>query len=363
MSATSAGGDDRHASVLVVDDSTPDREMLVELLESDPGLRVVGAVSDATAAVAFVRDHVPDVILMARGTHTLDGFEATRMIMETRPVPIVLCGASTLVDVGATVRATEAGALACIEKPERREQADFERLAERIRQTVTLMSEVKVVRRWARARLNATAPAPTVTRGDTSPAISVVGVGASTGGPQVLQEILARLPARFPVPILIVQHIARGFLPGLVDWLNGTTPFQVTVGAECVMPQPGHVYLAPDDVNMGVMFGGRIHLSADESGGALRPSVSHLFQSLAEVCGPTAVGVLLTGMGKDGAAELRLMRDSGAITIAQDGDSAVVNGMPAEAVRLGGAMHVWPPHRIAAELASLVAGRSAGAAS
>jgi two-component system chemotaxis response regulator CheB len=362
MHAASAVGTDRHTAVLVVEDSLSAREMLVGILESEPSLHVVGAVSSGKAAVAFLRAHTPDVILMAEGRDGLDGFDTTRQIMATQPVPIVLCGGSSGSVADRSSRAADAGAVAWVEKPDRAMQADFTRLAGQIRQTVKLMSEVRVVRRWSHAR---SSPSPTYSapEGGAPLAVSVVGVGASTGGPQVLQRVLSRLPAAFPVPILVVQHIARGFLPGLVDWLNQTTPFTVKIGADCVMPQPGSVYLAPDDVNMGVVLGGRIRLHAGDPTSSLRPSVSHLFMSLANVCGPTAIGVLLTGMGKDGSAELKLMRDAGAITIAQDRESAVVNGMPGEAVRLGGATYIWPPDRIAAGLASMVATRNGGSAS
>ncbi len=156
------------------------------------------------------------------------------------------------------------------------------------------------------------------------------------------------------MPILIVQHIAHGFLPGLAEWLNQTTGFQIHIGSYGTCPLPGHVYLAPDSFHMGLSASGRILLTKEEPENGLRPAVSYLFRSLAEVCGPNALGVLLTGMGKDGAAELKLMRDKGAITIAQDRESSVVHGMPGEAIQLGGAAYVLPPEGIVATLARLV---------
>ncbi len=352
---------DRKISVLVVDDSKVAQMLLVHILESDPEIRVVGAVSDGQAALEFLEEHVPDVILMDIHMPGMDGFEATRRIMETQPVPIIVCTATTdPKEVATTFRVMEAGALACVEKPVGREHADFDQIAAHLRQTVKLMSEVKVVRRWARARL---APAPTpVARpvaSSRAPAeIKVIGFGASTGGPQVLQEILASLPKAFPVPILIVQHIAHGFLPGLAEWLNQTTGFQIHVGAHGVWPLPGHVYLAPDDFHMGISVSGRILLTKEEPENGLRPAVSYLFRSLAEVCGPGAVGVLLTGMGKDGAAELKLMKDSGAVTIAQDRESSIVHGMPREAIEIGGATHVLAADKIADGLLAVVTRRN-----
>jgi len=348
-------------TVLVVDDSNVARMLLVHILESDPQIRVIGAVSDGQAAVDFVTQHAPDVILMDIHMPQMDGFEATRRIMETHPVPIVVCTATANPrEVATTFRVMEAGALACVEKPVGREHADFEQRAADLRQTVKLMSEVKVVRRWARARL-ASALAPAAHPVDVKPAptkVTLIGIGTSTGGPQVLQAILAGLPKTFPVPILIVQHIAQGFLPGLAEWLNQTTGLQIQIGAYGVNPLPGHVYLAPDDFHMGVSRSGRILLTKEEPHNHLRPAVSYLFRSLADVCGPAAVGVLLTGMGKDGAGELKLMKDTGAVTIAQDRDSSVVHGMPGEAIRLGAATHVLPADKIAAGLVAVVARRN-----
>jgi len=159
-----------------------------------------------------------------------------------------------------------------------------------------------------------------------------------------------------------VQHIARGFLPGLVEWLNQTTGFPVHVASHGTCPLPGHAYLAPDDFHMGVNTSGHILLTREEPENGLRPAVSYLLRSLAEVCGPNALRVLLTGMEKDGAAELKLMKDRGATTIAQDRESSVVHGMPAEAIELGGATLVLPADKIADTLVTLAHRRQAAGA-
>jgi len=161
------------------------------------------------------------------------------------------------------------------------------------------------------------------------------------------------------VPVLVVQHIAEGFLGGLVDWLSQTTGLRVVVAAHGASPLPGHVYIAPDNFHMGLARGGHIFLSREPPVNGVRPSVSFLFRSLAECCGAEAVGVLLSGMGKDGAAELRLMKDAGATTIAQDAASCVVNGMPGQAVALEAATQVLPPDRIADALVAATARRHA----
>jgi len=346
---------DQKIKVLVVDDSNVARMLLVHLLESDPRIGVIGSVKDGQAAVDFVQKSKPDVVLMDIYMPVLDGFEATRRIMETQPVPIIICTATTNPkEVATTFRLMEAGAVACVEKPVAREHADFEELVANLLQTVKLMSEVKVVRRWPKSR-EASLPAP---RPDeqkyVSGEIQLVGIGASTGGPPALQTILASLPKDFSVPLLIVQHIAHGFLPGLVEWLNQTTGWQVHIGSHGICPLPGHAYLAPDDFQMGVTSTGRILLTRENPENGLRPAVSYLFRSLSEVCGPNAVGVLLTGMGKDGAVELKLMKDRGASTIAQDRETSVVHGMPGEAIELGGTMYVLPADKIADVLITLV---------
>jgi two-component system chemotaxis response regulator CheB len=349
-------------NVLAVDDSTVTRMLLVHLLESDPGIHVLGAVNDGQAALDFLQTQKPDVIVMDINMPRLDGFEATRRIMETQPVPIIICSATTNPrEVATTFRVMEAGAVACLAKPVSREHPDFDWLAADLLQTVKLMSEVKVVRRWPRSRFAPLAE-PAASSPDGKPAACatrLIGIGASTGGPPVLQTILSGLPKDFSAPVLIVQHIAHGFLPGLVEWLNQTTGWQVHLAAHGVVPLPGHAYLAPDDFHMGVSPGGRIFLSREEPIGGLRPAVAYLFRTLAEVCGAQALGVLLTGMGRDGAAELKLMKDAGAETIAQDRETSVVHGMPGEAIAMGGATHVLSAEKIAEFLITLVRRRAA----
>jgi two-component system chemotaxis response regulator CheB len=350
--------DRKKIDVLVAEDSTVVRIFLVHLLESDAQIRVVGAVADGREALDFVSQHKPDVVLMDLHMPRMDGFEATRRIMEAHPVPIVICTATARAeDVVIAFRAMEAGAIACIQKPVGLEHGDFGAMAVQMLETVKLMSEVKVVRRtarlraasWASASPGAAIPAPRP-----APPIRVIGIGASTGGPPVLQAILAGLGEDFPVPVLVVQHIAQGFLAGMAEWLGHTTGLQVHIGSHGAFPLPGHVYLAPDDFHMGVGAGGEIILTREEPENHLRPAVSYLFRTLAQAYGPTALGVLLTGMGTDGAAELKQLRAAGAITIAQDRESSVVHGMPGAAIALGGATHVLSGNQIAAVLARLV---------
>ncbi len=347
---------DGRIRVLLAEDSAVVRMFLVHLLESDPKIRVVGAVSDGQEAIDFVNQNKPDVVLMDIHMPGLDGFEATRRIMETQAVPIVICSANNNVtDIAITFRAMEAGAIACIEKPFGSEHSNFEAMAAHLLETVKLMSEVKVVRRTARAGHARPAPLAAAVPWKRAPVpIKLVGIGASTGGPPVLQTILSGLPKDFPAPVLVVQHIAHGFLAGMAEWLNQTTSLQIHIASYGTSPLPGHVYLAPDDFHMGIGAGGNIILTREAPENHLRPAVAFLFRSLAETYGPKALGVLLTGMGKDGAEELKVMKAKGSLTIAQDRESSVVHGMPGVAIALGAATHVLPADKIADALISLV---------
>lgn len=339
--------------VMIVAASAERRAFLHAQLESHPGVRVVHCAAHAKGALQFLENRKPQVVLMDDGTPELDGFELTRQIMETRPLPIVLC--ATPAEAGdAIFRSLEAGAVACVQKPlAGSPEPELSRAMAHLVQTVRLMAEVRVVKRWSHARGAGARPMPPRPPGHSTPAPRVVGIGASTGGPLVLQTLLAELPRDFSLPLLVVQHIAPGFLRGMADWLGQSTGLTVQIAATGLRPLPGHVYLAPDDFQMGVDASGRIQLTRDPPEAGLRPSVAFLFRSLARVHGPDAIGVLLTGMGKDGAAELREMRDRGATTVVQDSASSVVHGMPGEAIALGGAMHITPAHRMAAMLTAL----------
>jgi two-component system chemotaxis response regulator CheB len=341
--------------VLVVEDSPVARDFLVYILDSDPEMKVLGTVANGKQALDALKEKKPHVITMDIHMPEMDGFEATRRIMETAPTPIVIVTASADPhSVETSFRAIEAGALAVVPRPQGLGHPDYESDARELVKTVKLMSEIKVVRRWHRARTVAAAPA----RGNEANAdngeVQVVAIGASTGGPVAVQTILAQLPKNFAVPVVIVQHMAPGFTQGFVDWLNQTSHLPVHLAAHGEAMLPGHAYVAPDGFQMGVNLRRRISLGREEPEYGLRPSVSFLFRSLAEAYGGKAVGVLLTGMGKDGAVDLQLMKKRGAITFVQDGESSVVHGMPGEAIRLGAATYVFSPDKIASALQSLV---------
>jgi two-component system chemotaxis response regulator CheB len=343
-------------NVLVVEDSPVAQEFLVYILNSDPELKVIGTVNNGLQALEALKQKTPDVITMDIHMPEMDGFEATRKIMETSPTPIVIVTASENPrEVGTSFRAMEAGALAIVSRPQGLSHPEFKTNATELLQTVKLMSEIKVVRRWHKARVaHAGAREKKFDVAGHQQDIQVVAMGASTGGPIALQRILSGLPKDFPAPTLIVQHMAPGFTSGFVEWLNQTTDLSVDLATQGEVMLEGHAYVAPEGFQMVVKVPGRIALIHDVPEHGLCPSVSYLFRSLAEVYGGRSIGVLLSGMGKDGAAELQSMKMRGAVTFAQDGESSVVHGMPGEAIRLEAATYVLPPEKIVAALQSLV---------
>jgi two-component system chemotaxis response regulator CheB len=342
---------------VVVDDSRVSREGLVELLNADPDVEVVGTASNGQEAIGAVSRVRPDVITMDIHMPVMNGYEATRRIMETLPTPIVIVsGSSAPLEVAKTFRALEAGALSVVEKPAGPGHPDRESTAHEVLRAVKLMSEVKVVRQWRRPQGGTFQPATQMTKAPAelaTQAVEAVALGASTGGPQALQTLLKALRSDFAIPMLVVQHMAPSFIHGFAEWLSETTGFRARVARQGEAILPGNIYLAPDRVHMGVRPGERIILIRDERADGPCPSVAYLFRSMAAVYGSRSAGVLLTGMGKDGAQELKQMRQAGALTIAQDEASSVIYGMPGEAFKLGAATCVLSPESIAAALNAL----------
>ncbi len=340
--------------VLIVDDSVVVQEFLEHILSSDPAIEVVGIAGDGEEAIELVRQKKPDVITMDIHMPKMDGFETTRRIMETLPTPIVIVSViSRIKEAAYTFKLLEAGALTVVLRPPAFDTPDNKAAIAELIQTVKLMSEVKVVRRGVSSKRGGRQAAMIKTPAAVS-GIQLIAIGASTGGPQALQKLLSRLPRDLPVPVLIVQHIAAGFVEGFADWLGGSILLPVHTAVRGEKPRPGHCYIAPDNFHMGVGPDLKIVLSSDEPKNGSRPSVAYLFHSVAEVLGPNAVGVLLSGMGRDGAMELKEMKDKGAATFVQNKESSVVFGMPGEAVKLDAATYILSPVEIAASLAAFV---------
>jgi two-component system chemotaxis response regulator CheB len=342
--------------VLIVDDSIVVREAMRHAVESDPDLEVAGIAENGREAIERTLALAPDVIAMDFHMPDMNGIQATRRIMEEKPTPIVIV--SGLLDpreASANFMALDAGALALLEKPRFTGPEQQRALAE-IAQTLKLMSEVSVVRRWRRTAGGKPGIAVATPKEITPPKrgpFSMVVMGASTGGPQAIAGILSRLPGDFCLPILVVQHIAPGFLPGLVHWLDSQTGLAVCIAENGHRPLPGHVYFAPDGLHLGLGPSKQLRLSDDPPQNSLKPSVGHLFRSAADVLGEHGIGILLTGMGHDGAAELGAMRGRGALTIAQSEASCIVFGMPRAAQDAAAADVLLAPDEIASMFTTL----------
>lgn len=338
--------------VLIVDDSPVARMTLQEILSEDPEIQVVGTVSNGKEALRYfeIFQTKPDVVTMDVIMPEMDGFEATRKIMETHPLPIVIITSSYKPDeVEKTFQAMEAGAVTILEKPGGISRQESQESFEKLRKTIKVMAGVKVVRRWPRKKEQSPPTATPPEIPTTAPAaadIRILVMGASTGGPIAFQQVLSMLPTDLPVPIMIIQHIGTEFIEGMIQWLQKTTGLPIHLAQNGQHMLPGHVYMAPDNLHMGVKKGEIIELSLSEPEEGLRPSVSYLFRSAAATYGKHAVGVLLTGMGRDGGQGLKAMKDAGAHTIAQDESTSMVFGMPAEAIKLGGAQYIFPLRKI-----------------
>ena len=340
--------------VLVVDDSPVVRELLAYILNSDPGVHVIGTAQNGEEALKAIQRERPDVITMDIIMPKMDGFETSRTIMETDPIPIVIVTSSfNTREVGISFRATEMGALTLVQKPRGIGHPSREKDAKELIRVVKLMSEVKLVKRWPYKRKTELVSGKTIDTGRRPGEIKIVAIGASTGGPPVVQKILSNLQKNFSLPILIVQHMAEGFMTGFVEWLNHASAIPVHVAVHNTMAQGGIVYVAPDGAHMAVAANGRIMLVNDAPENGLRPAVSYLFRSVINAYGSHAMAILLTGMGKDGAEELKLMRERGALTVAQDSESSIIFGMPGEAVKIDAARYILAPEEIASLLTSV----------
>lgn len=336
--------------VIIAEDSVTVRELLCEIVRGDGGMTVVGEAGSGVEAVDLTRSLRPDLVVMDIAMPRMDGFEATRRIMVEAPTPIVIVSARYDVrDIEISMHALQAGALVAIPKPHGPRSPQFEDDAREFVATLRLMSQVKVVRRWARER---GAVSPVAARPGLRPRI--IAMAASTGGPAALHQILSELPEAFPVSILLVQHISRGFVAGFASWLDTAGPLRVQVASEGQPLEPATVYVAPDDRHLGVAQRSRIALVDAPPIQGFRPSASHLFASVADQFGRSAVGVMLTGMGDDGCAGLATLRREGGRILVQDEKTSVVFGMPGAVVQAGLADWTLPLPDIAPTLRALV---------
>jgi len=330
--------------VLVADDSPTVRLMLCRMLEKDADIKVVGTASDGREAIEQVEVLKPDLVTMDVNMPVMDGLAAIEHIMAYNPVPVLVV--SSVVDKENTAnaaRALGAGAVDVISKPTPSSLEEFDNIGAKLRAKIKMLSRVRVITH-PRARLLShtfnvqpiTPAKESVTGG------KLVAIGSSTGGPQALQRILCSLPVDFNASIVIVQHIAPGFTDGLIEWLGGSTSLRIKKGTVGHLIEPGEVVIAPDGIHMIVNSGGRIQLVERQLPGPHKPSIDVLLESVADAYGSSAVGVILTGMGRDGAQGIKAIHDRGGRTIAQDKNTSVIFSMAKEAIKLGGVDRVVP---------------------
>ncbi len=350
----------RPTRVVIVDDSPTQRLAMTRLIGAAGDMIVVGEASDGIEAFTMVERLRPDVISMDVKMPRLDGLGATRRIMDACPTPIVVV--SSVAKSALAMDLLNAGALAAVEKPPAPGDLGYQERCDEIVKMLRLMAGVRVIRHWnpenpprGTAQLilptspgvlssdspEAVAPSPVIFHAANVPAI--VGIGASAGGPGALAAVLGGLPADFPLPIVIVQHLSAEFVPGLAEWLDRACAITVCLAVDGETPQPGVAYMAPGNAHLRLSADKRLMLDYNEDGAYRhRPAVDALFESLAAAYGARSIGVVLTGMGDDGAAGLQKVRLGGARTIAQNAETCVVFGMPAAAIERGAAEYVLP---------------------
>lgn len=336
--------------VLVVDDSLVAREMISHILNKSPDIEVVGVAANGRDAVLQTARLRPDFITMDIMMPIMDGFEATEQIMAYYPTPILVLSATIETAGLGAFRALAAGALDILEKPGMKEDwSNLPNIAQELINKVRMLSSAKVIMH-PKGRLERKY---TFDSHISAAEFKVVAIGCSTGGPGALSKILPGIDPRAHAGIVIAQHISQGFVKGLVKWLDEVSTIRVKEAEDGEAVRAGVALVSPVSRYMKLVEGGMVKL-VDSFKGGLSPSADVLLSSAAEVFGPRAIGVILTGMGSDGAVGLSKIRESGGITIAQDESTSIVYGMPRVAVENGAAERVLPLGSIANEIMNIV---------
>jgi len=345
--------------LLLVEDSPVVTIVLKRIFESSPDIQVVGTACNGLEGLELIPKLQPQVICTDLNMAPMNGLEFTEEVMKKYPLPILVISASVQAnDTQNVFQVLKAGALDVFPKPMGGLVSDYDRLANQLIAKVKILSGVKVFTRHQKKmplednqilKINQ-APVPNYKFSNEnvkSSTIKVLAIGASTGGPQALYAIISKLPASFPVPIICVQHISEGFLQGLVDWLGNESKLPVKIAAFGELPQAGTVYFPPEKRHLELDSQGRFVYSEAAHAAGHCPSVTVTFKSVANFYSRAAAGVLLTGMGRDGADGMLAIARQGGLTIAQDEASCIVFGMPKEAIALGAAQYVLPISAIA----------------
>jgi len=342
--------------VLLVEDSPVAVEILLRIFKSSPEVEIVGTARNGKEALDLIPKVEPQVICTDLHMAGMDGLELTKQVMAKYPRPILVISNSVQSDDPQNVfKLLQAGAVDILPKPMTGMPSDYDRIKDNLITKIKVLSGVKVFTR-ALPKTTATQVITSITASEeivkkrslkiTAP-IEVVTIGSSTGGPQALQKVLAPLPANFPVPILCTQHISQGFLQGLVDWLSSECKVKCKIAQAGESPVAGVVYFAPDGYHLELNSLGKVIFRASETVDGHCPSVTVMFKSVAKFYKQGTLGILLTGMGKDGAAGMQTISQIGGATIAQDEKSCIVFGMPKEAIALGAVQSILPIQNIA----------------
>jgi len=342
--------------VLVVDDSALVRSLLIEIINREPDMEAIGAAPDPLVAREMIRESNPDVLTLDVEMPKMDGLDFLERLMRLRPMPVVMVSTLTERGAEATLRALELGAVDFVAKPKVGIAGGMQALARDITDRIRAAAQAKLHRRagaphaWAPAEPAAAKARPaSYSRLSTE---KLIAIGASTGGTEAIREVITRLPADCPA-VLITQHMPPGFTRSFAQRLDSLCRITVREAEDGERVLPGHAYIAPGGRHMRLARSGSNYLVAIDDSEPVnrhRPSVDVLFRSVAAHAGPNALGVMLTGMGKDGAAAMLEMKRAGSFTIAQDEASCVVFGMPKEAIALGAVDEVLPLARIAERL-------------
>jgi len=339
----------RKIRVLVVDDSAFMRKALERMLSSDPMIKVVDTASDGIEGYDKTMALRPDVVTLDVRMPGMDGLTALGRIMADCPTPVLMLSSLTSEGGEVTLRALDMGAVDFIDKSSARSAMDILSIAGELIMKVKAVAGVdvsKMVRMEDVGREPVT-PLPSVPMAKGR--FDAVSIGTSTGGPPALQLILSSVPSDFPVPILVVQHMPLGFTSSLAKRLDGLSNLEVSEAGDGDLALPGRCLIAPSGLHMSLDDGSQglhVRLSSSPDGLLHRPSVDVMMESVAKVLGRRSVGVILTGMGSDGAKGIRAIHDAGGRTMAQDESTCVVYGMPKVAVELGGVDRSLPLERI-----------------
>jgi two-component system chemotaxis response regulator CheB len=339
--------------LLIVDDSSTVRAILRAMLSGMKEIAIVGEAVNGREAVALTQRLCPDVVLMDIRMPVMDGREATEEIMATCAVPIIVFSSMTYgEEVRTSIDMLATGALDVIAKPDLSDPCAVEECSRMLVRKILTASKVAVVRHL-RGRMRK--PYSSLDNQGVGPAIqyAAVGIGSSTGGPAALRELFSRLPATFPLPVLLVQHITQGFSRGFLEWLQQYTPLTVRLAEATDKATPGTVLIAPEGRQMEVFLGGAVRAISPKPRGVHLPSADVLLSSMAEAYGRKGIGVILTGMGAAGVEGLGEIRKAGGLTVAQNQESSAVFGMPGEAIRRGAAEFVMAPEAMADFLLSI----------